>query len=167
MKTLLLTFLCIVLFYPAALIAQKQTITFTTAGNYNDFILEHWKNASKKFHEAAAALNEPIRSKKALLAKFKSATMVIDENLQKLGNVSVFNNDDKDFMISTFNLLRHYQYCTDKIYPKIIENLTAPSYNIDTMQKELDELSNFELSLTQAFLKAQAAFAEHYNFELK
>ncbi len=173
MKTHLIALLSILFLFSGILKGQtenqpdKTLITFTAAGNYNDFVVEQWKKAANKFHAVAAMLNEPIRSKKTLLNELKSASKVIDEIVDKLDNVQIFNDDDKDFMLSTFKLLDHYQRCIEKKYPQIIEKLTKPSPDYAALQEELDELSALELTLTETFLEAQAAFAEHYNFELK
>lgn len=165
--------LLILLIYTVTIRAQiespapdKKTV-MTTAGNYNDYIIEHWKKAAGKFHKAAAMLNESANWNKAFLNELKKISKDIDESVVALDKLEIYKDNDMDFVLCTFKVLDFYQRYTDIEYPKIIKKLGSSTPDFDALQQELDELSELELVLTETFLEAQAAFAEYYHLEIK
>lgn len=167
------TLLLFLLLYPAIISGQITTspttekLTIDSAGNYNDYIIEQWNKARKVYKKVAEALDEPIKSKTAYIAELKAATKLIVEIKTLIENVNEFKGNDMNFKTNTLNLLKHYQKCTEKIYPEIVEMLSKPTPDYTQLQSKLDDANAKGDKLTKLLVQSQEKFAELYKFELK
>lgn len=173
MKKTISTLLFFLLLSPSFINSQStslrsnEKLTVDSAGNYNDYIIEHWKKSHVKFKYVADMLNEPIKSKVAYLTELKAATKFFVETIASFGNLNEFNGDDMNFKFNTLNLLKYYKNCTEKDYPEIVELLTKSNPNYTQLQSKLDTLNAKGENLTKLFIKSQEDFAKLYKLELK
>jgi len=144
----------------------ESTLNIDKAGDYNDYIIKHWKKASMEFHRAADKFNQPI-VKAAFLSELKTLKKTAKQSLDSINVLNVYKDNDAGLKLQTTELLKFYINCAGKVYPEIVEKITAPKPDYDALQAILDKQNNREKELNALFLEAQTNFAELYAIDLK
>lgn len=159
-------FLIIIALWTSA--ASAQTKTFTTAIEYNDYLVSQQFLIDDEIKNYNLAIDQGA-SDEVIWSKFNTMVAVTEKIYNELDNIVPFHQGEK-LHLSFKSLIGFYLTTFKTDYKRITEIILKTEITIEEqteIQTILAKITDAETVYDDAFLKAQEAFASFYGFELE
>ncbi len=151
-----------------ASVASAQTKTFSTAIEFNDYLVSQQFLIYDEIKNYNLAIDQG-ETDEVIWSKFNALVLATENVYNELDNVVPFQYGEK--LLETFkNLIGFYVTTFKNDYKRITEIILKSEISAEEeteLQTILEKITLAEASYDEAFLKAQEDFASTYGFELE